>query len=141
MPARGLSPAVKLSIALDAICSRNRYTTDPAAVIAELRATAGDRDDVLAEAVGTWVGYFEDEHVAVLCAALRTLPGLEPWIALGQHRRSLPNPSTPAVLGHGQAAALPLYITTDPAALGSPFARAAVGMRKAPTAHGCSTGT
>ena len=108
MPTRGLSATVKLSIALDAICSRNRYTTDPGSVIAELRATAGDRDDVLAEAVGTWVGYFEDEYVAVLCAALRTLPGLEPWIALGQHRRSLPNPSTPAILGHGQAAALPL---------------------------------
>ena len=117
MPTRGLSPTVKLSIALDAICSRNRYTADPAPVIAELRATAGDRDDVLTEAVGTWVGYFEDEHVAVLCAALRTLPGLEPWIALGQHRRSLPDPSTPAILGHGQAAALPLYITTDPAIL------------------------
>lgn len=114
MPTRGLSPAVKLSIALDAICSRNRYTTDPAPVIAELRATAGDRDDVLVEAVGTWVGYFEDKQVAVLCTALRTLPGLEPWIALGQHRRSLPNPSTPAILGHGQAAALPLYISTAP---------------------------
>lgn len=120
MPSRGLSTGVKLSIALDAICSRNRYTPEPAPVIAELRATAGDRDDVLAEAVGTWVGYFEDEHTATLCAALRTLPGLEPWIALGQHRRSLPNPSTPAILGHGQAAALPLYITTDPTILDQP---------------------
>ncbi|QXE28962.1 MULTISPECIES: hypothetical protein [Microbacterium] len=120
MPTRGLSPTVELSIALDAICSRNRYTTDPAPVIAELRAAAGDRDDVLAEAVGTWVGYFEDEHTAVLCAALRTLPGLEPWIALGQHRRSLPAPHTPEVLGHGSAAALALFVTTDPAVLDSP---------------------
>lgn len=120
MQSRGLSPAVKLSIALDAICSRNRYTTEPAPVLAELRATAGNRDDVLAEAVGTWVGYFEDEHTSALCAALRTLPDLEPWIALGRHRRSLPDPSTPALLGHGQAAALPLYITTDPAILDRP---------------------
>lgn len=111
MVSRGLSAGVKLSIALDAICSRNRYTTDPAPVLDELRATAGERTDVLAEAVGTWVGYFEGEYTATLCAALRTLPDLEPWIALGQHRRSLPDPSTPAVLGHGRAAALPLYIS------------------------------
>lgn len=111
MVSRGLSTCVKLSVALDAICSRNRYTADPAPVLDELRATAGDRTEVLAEAVGTWVGYFEGEYTATLCAALRTLPDLEPWIALGQHRRSLQAPSTPAVLGHGQAAALPLYIT------------------------------
>lgn len=120
MQSRGLSPAVKLSIELDAICSRNRYTTDTAPVLDELRATAGERTDVLAEAVGTWVGYFEGEYTATLCAALRTLPGLEPWIALGQHRRSLPDPSTPERLGHGQAAALPLYITTDPIILDGP---------------------
>lgn len=120
MQSQGLSPATKLSIALDAICSRNRYTTDPAPVLDELRATAGDRTDVLAEAVGTWVGYFESEYTATLCAALRTLPDLEPWIALGQHRRSLPDPSTPERLGHGQAAALPLYITTDPSILDAP---------------------
>ncbi|WP_313362633.1 hypothetical protein [Microbacterium sp.] len=110
---RGLSAGVKLSVELDAICSRNRYTTDPAPVLDELRAAAGERVDVLAEAVGTWVGYFEDEYTATLCTALRTLPDLEPWIALGQHRRSLPDPSTPAVLGHGQAAALPLYISVE----------------------------
>ncbi|QWY84611.1 hypothetical protein QEH34_gp29 [Microbacterium phage Footloose] len=120
MQSRGLSPATKLSVELDAICSRNRYTTDPAPVLDELRATAGERTDVLAEAVGTWVGYFEGEYTATLCTALRTLPGLEPWIALGQHRRSLPDPSTPELLGHGQAAALPLYITTNPDILDAP---------------------
>lgn len=120
MQSRGLSPATKLSVELDAICSRNRYTTDPAPVLDELRATAGERTDVLAEAVGTWVGYFEGEYTATLCAALRTLPDLEPWIALGQHRQSLPAPSTPELLGHGQAAALPLYITTDPNILDAP---------------------
>lgn len=112
MPSRGLSAGVKLSVALDAICSRNRYTTDPAPVLDELRATAGECTDVLAEAVGTWVGYFEDDHTATLCTALRTLPDLDPWIALGKHRRSLPDPSTPERLGHGQAAALPLYVNT-----------------------------
>lgn len=120
MSSHGLSPDVKLSVRLDAICSRNRYTTDTAPVLAELRAAAGERTDVLAEAVGTWVGYFEGEYTATLCAALRTLPDLEPWIALGQHRQSLPAPSTPELLGHGQAAALPLYITTDPNILDAP---------------------
>lgn len=120
MPSHGLSPETKLSIDLDAICSRNRYTADPAPVLDLLRTTAGDRTDVLAEAVGTWLGFFEDEHTATLCASLRSLPGLEPWIALGRHRRSLPSPSTPAILGHGQAAALSLFITTDPTVLDAP---------------------
>lgn len=97
---RGLSPTVKLSIALDAIYSRNRYTRDPAPVLAELRSIAGDRSEVLAEAVGAWVGYFEDRDTAVLCAALRTLPDLEPWLALGAFRRRQPAHSTPVVKGH-----------------------------------------
>ena len=95
MPSRGLSPAVKLSVTLDAICSRNRYTQDPGPVLHELRATAGECADVLAEAVGTWVGYFEDSDTITLCAALRELPGLKPWIALGQFRRGLPAHRTP----------------------------------------------
>lgn len=102
MASRGLSPDVALSVHLDAICSRNRYATDPAPVIDELIATAGDRVDILAESVGTWLGYFEDDYTRILCAALRELPDIEPWIALGQYRRSLPDPSTPAILGHGQ---------------------------------------
>lgn len=96
MPTRGLSPTVKLSVTLDAICSRNRYTRDPAPVLAELRATAGERTDVLAEAVGTWVGYFEDSDTATLCAALRTLPDLDDWIALGVFRRGIRAHSTPS---------------------------------------------
>lgn len=47
MSPRGLSPDVMLSVTLDAICSRKRYTTDPAPVIAELYATAGERLDIL----------------------------------------------------------------------------------------------
>lgn len=96
MPLRGLSPAVKLSVTLDAICSRNRYTRDPEPVLDELRAAAGDRTDVLAEAVGTWVGYFEDDNNATLCTALRTLPDLEQWIALGRFRRGMRAHSTPS---------------------------------------------
>lgn len=98
MASRGLSPEARLTVHLDAICSRNRYTKDPAPVLAELIATAGERTDLLTEAVGTWVGYFEDDYIRILCDALRELPGLEPWIALGQYRRSLPDPSTPALL-------------------------------------------
>lgn len=94
MPSRGLHPDALLTVHLDAICSRNRYTKDPAPVIAELIETAGDRQDILAEAVGTWLGYFEDDYTRTLCTALRELPNLERWIVLGQHRRSMPDPST-----------------------------------------------
>lgn len=103
MPARSLSPETLLTVHLDAICSRNRYTTDPAAVIDELRARAGDRVDLLTEAVGTWVGYFEDDYTRTLCTALRALPDLEPWIALGKHRRHTLGHSTPNVTTHSSA--------------------------------------
>lgn len=94
MPRR-LSPTVMLTITFDAICSRNRYTKNPAPVIAELLATAGGRTDLLTEAVGTWVGYFEDDYTRILCTALRELPGLEPWIAVGAERRAEPDHRTP----------------------------------------------
>ncbi|MFJ4173426.1 hypothetical protein [Microbacterium sp. NPDC089696] len=103
MPPRGLSAEVMLSIELDAICSRNRYTSDPAPVIAELAAAASTRTDILAESVGTWVGFFGgDEYVGVLAAALREVPGVERWITVGEHRRSIPHHRTPAPKpGHG----------------------------------------
>lgn len=91
---RGLHPDVALSVRLDAICARNQYTKDPSPVVAELRATAGDRTDILTEAVGTWVGFFEDDYTRTLTTALRALPGLEPWIALGQRRRATPTHDT-----------------------------------------------
>lgn len=94
MPRR-LSPDVMLSITLDAICSRNRYTTNPAPVIADLYATAGDRLDILTESVGTWVGFFEAAETRTLCAALRELPRLDPWIAVGANRRAQPDHRTP----------------------------------------------
>jgi hypothetical protein len=89
MPSEGLTPETKLSIALDAICARHRYTADPAAALAELRAAAGARVDVLSEAVGTWIGYFEDDYTRTLTTALRELPGLDAWIAVGQDRRRI----------------------------------------------------
>lgn len=90
-----LSPETLLSIELDAICSRNRYTKDPAPVIAELYATAGDRLDILQESVGTWVGYFDSPHIRTLTTALREIPGLEEWIAVGEFRRGQPDHRTP----------------------------------------------
>ncbi|MFD4957159.1 hypothetical protein [Microbacterium sp. NPDC058389] len=77
-----------LSIELDSICSRNRYTADPEPVIAELRAAAGRRTDVLAEAAGLFAGYHGGEHTHTLCAALRSeVDGIGPWVQVGQERR------------------------------------------------------
>ena len=94
MPRR-LSPDTLLSIHLGAIMSRNRYTTDPAPVIAELLETAGDRVEVLREAVGTWVGFYEDDYVRTLCDALREVPDVEQWIVEGARRRAVPDHRTP----------------------------------------------
>jgi hypothetical protein len=103
MPSRRLSPDVALSVLLDAICSRNRYTHNPAPVLEELRAAADDRLDILSESVGIWIGYFEDTDTLTLCTTLRTLPNLEQWIAVGEFRRSQPAHSTPRVVGHSSS--------------------------------------
>jgi len=92
-----LSPDTLLSIHLGAIMSRNRYTRTPELVVAELLDTAGDNRAVLQEAVGSWIGFYEDEYTLMLCDALRGLPGLEPWIELGAYRRGLAPHSTPGV--------------------------------------------
>lgn len=67
---RPLHPDVALGIHLLAICSRNQYTHDPGPVIAELLEVAGARGDVLEMEVGKWAGYYDDEHTAVLVAAI-----------------------------------------------------------------------
>lgn len=99
-----MHPDTRLSVHIDATCARNMFTKDAAPVVAELRALAGDRVDVLTESVGTWVGYFEDEYTRVLCDGLRELPGLEPWIAIGKHRRGMTHHRTPTndgrAIGH-----------------------------------------
>ncbi len=98
MPSHPLDRDTRLSVALAAIISRNRYTDDPAAVVRELRETAGDRTDILAEEIGQWIGFYgEDpilaEHVAPLTAALRQMTDLdlEPHIIVGRRRRSAPH--------------------------------------------------
>lgn len=94
-----MHPDTKLSIAIDATSSRNEFVSDAAPVVAELIELAGERIDVLTESVGIWVGYFEADHNRVLCDALRELPGLEPWIAVGKHRRGIPVHRTPTIDG------------------------------------------
>lgn len=80
-----------LGIRLSTICSRNRYETDTAPVIAELLEVAGDRGDVLAMEVGKWAGYYDDEHTAALVAAIiAEIPGAAAWTAEGRERRSAP---------------------------------------------------
>lgn len=90
-----LPPDTMLSIELGSICSRNRYTKDPRPVIAELLAAAGDRVEILQQSVGSWIGYYEDAYTITLATALRELPGLDPWIAEGEYRRSVPDHRTP----------------------------------------------
>lgn len=90
-----LSADTLLSIHLGAILSRNRYTSDPAPVIAEMLETAVDRAEVLQEAAGTWVGFYEDDHVRTLCDALRDIPGVARWIVVGTERRAIPHHRTP----------------------------------------------
>lgn len=85
-----LSPDVALDVRLSAICSRNRYVDDPRPVIAELRAAAGYRTDMLAKVAGSWVGYYEDEHTANLCIGLRTIDGAAAWVDEGRTRRGQP---------------------------------------------------
>lgn len=93
-----LEPDARLDVELSAICARNQYTHDPGPVVAELTAAARGRDDVLAQAAGTWAGYFNSPETRVLAAALATLPGAAGWVPLGQERRDVA-----AVIGPGGA--------------------------------------
>jgi hypothetical protein len=100
---RPLHPDVALGIHLSTICSRSRYTTDPAPVIAELLDVAGDRGDVLAYEAGRWAGYYDDEHTAVLVAAIvESIPGAGRWAPEGRAKRSAP--------AHGTTGFGPAYV-------------------------------
>lgn len=88
MPSGPLSADTLLGIKLGAICSRNQYTDDPAPVIAELMATAGDRQDILAQEAGRWSGFYDDEYTHALAQALLEIPGAAEWVQLGRDRRS-----------------------------------------------------
>jgi hypothetical protein len=90
-----LSRAQLLDIKLSAICSRNRYASDPAPVIDELRRVAGNRTDVLAQVAGSWSGYYGDEETQALAAALLTIEGADQWVELGRRRRGMPPHKTP----------------------------------------------
>lgn len=93
MPA--LHPDVALSVRLDAICGANRYTRDPAPVVDELRAAAGDRTTLRDDVIGTWIGYFRGDETATLCDALLTaFPGAAAWVRVGEQRRGAPNHGT-----------------------------------------------
>ncbi len=83
-----LSRAVLLDVKLSAICSSNRYTTDPEPVLAELRARAGKRTDILAHVAGTWAGYFGDDYTRTLADALAAIEGAAEWVEVGRRRRN-----------------------------------------------------
>jgi len=74
---------------MSSVITRNIRTDNPAPVIAELRALAGDDFELLREVAGLAVGYYRDAHAEALCAALEAqIDGLAPWIELGRRRRA-----------------------------------------------------
>jgi hypothetical protein len=91
-----LEPDTRLDVKLSAICARNQYTRDPAPVIAELTAAARGRDDILAQAVGIWAGYFDSAETHALASALRGIPGAERWVTEGRRRRGIPRHAAPS---------------------------------------------
>jgi len=88
-----LTPDKALEIQLSAIMARGQFANEPAPVIDELRAVAKGRADILASAVGRWIGFYEDKHTRILVEALRLAfddLDLAPGIALGVERRNRP---------------------------------------------------
>lgn len=92
-----------LGIRLAAMMTRQKFTRDPASVVAELRATAGGRVDVLAREAGIWAGFYDDEHTHDLAVALLEIDGAEKWVALGRRRRGA-RPYTSEGFGTGKSA-------------------------------------
>jgi len=83
-----MHPDTALSVRLDAICARHQHEADHAAVIAELRAAASDRPDILHETVGEWVGYFDDDWRHGMCVALlEAFPAAAENVEIGRRRR------------------------------------------------------
>lgn len=93
-----LDPDTQLDVRLSAICGRNRYTHDPAPVLAELAEAAGAQADILAHVAGRWSGYYDSPETHVLAAALAALPGAAEWVHVGRRRRDVA-----AVIGPGGA--------------------------------------
>jgi len=97
MASRGLHPDTLLGIKISCVMSRNQYTSDPGPVIEELYAVGGGRVDLLAQEVGRWIGFYEDDYTRTLATALRALPlDMQDAIERGQNRRSAPHHRTPA---------------------------------------------
>lgn len=95
---RSLDPDTHLSVRLGAIMCRNQYTDRPGPVIAQLRAMAGDRTDILAREVGMWVGFYDNPHTQRLRSALfEAFADLDlgPWVELGRRRAATRPHSTP----------------------------------------------
>lgn len=93
-----LHPDVALSVRLDAICSRSRYTADPGRVIDEIARLTVDREGVRDETVGAWVGFFRDEYTATLCdALLDAFAGALAHEHVGERRRGSATHSAPHV--------------------------------------------
>lgn len=50
------------------------------------------------ETIGTWVGFFRDEHTTLLCdALLEALPGARDYEHIGTRRRGVPVHGAPHV--------------------------------------------
>lgn len=85
-----LEPRTQLGVQLSAICGRHRYTAEPASVITELRAVAGQETDLLAEECGTWCGFYRDEHPQILAdSIIEQIHGAADWTSVGERRRGL----------------------------------------------------
>ncbi|WDH80218.1 hypothetical protein PTQ19_07240 [Microbacterium esteraromaticum] len=98
MSSRPLDPLTTLSVELSAAMSRNRYTTDPGPVIAELQRIAGEHPELLAEEAGLWAGFNEaDPDSAALVDALKAISTLEA-VALGRERSTAGSHFTPPLI-------------------------------------------
>lgn len=83
-----MHPDTALSVRIDAICARHQHEPDAAAAIADLRAAAGDRADILHETVGECVGYFDEGRRHEYCVQLLdAFPDARPFVEVGRRRR------------------------------------------------------
>ncbi|MDY0830654.1 hypothetical protein SK224_16075 [Microbacterium sp. BG28] len=91
MTESALHPLVHLGVTISSLCSRDKYSTDPAvhtAAVDEIRRTAGVHTDIRDHEVGVWVGYYGDDYTKTRAAALvDAFPGCVHHIALGVQRR------------------------------------------------------
>lgn len=78
-------------IAILGVASRNQDTTDPAAVIGEMRELAGDHEQWFLEEAGNWAGYMSRAgalpHDRPLVEAILAIPGTEEAVELGRRQQ------------------------------------------------------